>query len=345
MTIFLKRRNKTYYVVIRENGRERAFSAGTSNKQDAEAIKAKILVEMKEGRWFDKPKGEYLTVRELLAKYIEEYSKLNKRSWRTDEYLARKIGPEFENVRIADLTPGRLDLYVNGRRKDGVTDTTIRLELQLLKHALRLALERWDLVKDTPFRRFALPRPNPGRIRAFSGQEVERVLSQLSERMKRIVTFALNTGLRLTNIASLKWAQVDFVNRVITIPAEEHKNKKAHTLPMNSTVFSLLQAVKTERDNRNVVSLASAVNVFLSGMGEPYTSAGISDNFRRALERAGIEDATFHDLRHTFCTELAARGGTPQDIMFAAGHSDLRSTMRYTHRRMDRLRQVVGLLD
>jgi site-specific recombinase XerD len=68
-------------------------------------------------------------------------------------------------------------------------------------------------------------------------------------------------------------------------------------------------------------------------------------NFARLVKRAGLRPIGWHDLRHTFCSHLAMRGASPKAIQELAGHSDLKTTMRYMHLAPSHLREAIHLLE
>jgi integrase len=67
--------------------------------------------------------------------------------------------------------------------------------------------------------------------------------------------------------------------------------------------------------------------------------------FRKALEKAKIENFRFHDLRHTFGSRLAQAGVDTFTIMKLMGHKDIRSTLRYMHHSMESLRRGVEAME
>lgn len=83
----------------------------------------------------------------------------------------------------------------------------------------------------------------------------------------------------------------------------------------------------------------------------PATTGGKIDQswvvqqFPRFLEKSGIADCRFHDLRHTFGTRLAQAGVDLYLIMKLMGHRDIRSTMRYMHHNTESLRRGISVLD
>jgi integrase len=142
-----------------------------------------------------------------------------------------------------------------------------------------------------------------------------------------IALVAISTGLRRGNIVDLRWSQVDFEARIITIPRT--KNDDPLVMPLNKSALAVLKAVPHTGDrlfpgvNGNMVSMA----------------------FRRAVKRAGIHDFHFHDLRHTFASWLRMAGHDIRTIQKLLGHKDLRMTIRYENLPTEFDREAVEGLD
>ena len=355
-SVFLKRRkdSRYWFVVVRKDGKESTFSTKTERRREAEAIRNKVATELREGRWFDKPSGANITLKALLEKYLAEYvAETNRpKTLGFKANLARSLITRLGGLKLTEVNPEILSKYADARRKDKrrtgdapISATTVRHELNMLDHAFNLAIKRWGYLRESPFARYEKPSANPGRDRYLSDDELNRLFMELPDEVAPIVTLGVHTGLRENNLINLRWDQVDMDKRIITIGADDHKNGHRHDVAMNDTVCSMLRDILAKRSNASVVSMRSAEYVFMSRLGKPYNASGFYSIFKRACKRAGIENARPHDLRHRFCSELAARGATVTDIQQAAGHRDIRMTMKYTHASLDRQRKVVGLLD
>ena len=82
--------------------------------------------------------------------------------------------------------------------------------------------------------------------------------------------------------------------------------------------------------------------VFSKHDGSPYRT--IRNGFNRAVQRAGIKNFTFHDLRHTFASHLVMRGVGLQTVKELLGHKDIKMTMRYAHLSMTYKQEAVNEL-
>ncbi len=85
--------------------------------------------------------------------------------------------------------------------------------------------------------------------------------------------------------------------------------------------------------------------VFTNSHGKKIDRYNLRRAFNSATKKAEIEDFTFHDLRHCFCTKLAQRGVDIYKIAKLAGHEDIRMTQRYSHYCPESLRDGVEALE
>lgn len=119
---------------------------------------------------------------------------------------------------------------------------------------------------------------------------------------------------------SLRWEKVDFQRNVIYVP--NSKTGRDYPVPMNQDVRSVMLALKRDTKGAEYVFINPKTN-------EPYTD--IKKAFAGACREAKIKDLRWHDLRHTFGTRLAEAGFSEATIAELMGHSDPKTTRRYTH--------------
>jgi integrase len=140
------------------------------------------------------------------------------------------------------------------------------------------------------------------------------------------VTVALNTGMRRGEIFSLTWDRVDFSRGVILL--ERTKSGRRRELPMNRATYDALVPLHAAQSVGRVFGQVTAKKAFMS-----------------AVERAGLGDFHFHDLRHTFASWLVMRGRPLKEVQELLGRQTIAMTMRYSHLSPDRLRDAVAALE
>jgi len=176
------------------------------------------------------------------------------------------------------------------------------------------------------------------RDRWLTEDEERSLLENSSEWLRDIVVFALNTGLRQGELLSLEWNRVNLFRRTILI--NKTKNGKPKTVPLNRNAMDVIARKADEK-----VRKLKNDFVFFSSHGTKIDRHNLRRAFNKATRKAEIENFTFHDLRHCFCTKLAQRGVDIYKIAKLAGHEDIRMTQRYSHHCPESLRDGVEILE
>jgi integrase len=170
------------------------------------------------------------------------------------------------------------------------------------------------------------------RVRFLDRQQAERLLSELPEHLAAIARFSLETGLCKANVTGVQWSQVDIVRRCAWTHPDQAKARKAIPVPLSSAAVALIR----EQIGKHVT------HVF-SYRGKPVTQVN-TKAWRLALERAGIEDFRWHDLRHTWAS-WHAQAGTPQNVLQELGGWQTAGMVRrYAHLSSDHLLAYVDRL-
>ena len=141
--------------------------------------------------------------------------------------------------------------------------------------------------------------------------------------------FSLLTGLRQGNVRDLAWPEVDLKGRKLWIRADQAKGGRAIAVPLSEAAVTVL---KGQEGNHH--------SLVFTYRGEPIGQVG-TRAWRGALERAGIKDFRWHDLRHTWASWHAQRG-TPQAVLQElGGWESAPMVRRYAHFSSEHLRSHV----
>jgi integrase len=323
-------RNGTWSIDYYFEGRRRREKIGLSKKL-AVTVLRKRQVAIAEGKYLDRKRQPRTTFDEMTQKYIE-WAKVNKRSWARDVRSFRYMAPFFSGKRLSEVTPFFIEGFKR-KRAEQVSKRTVDIELSLLKHMYTKAME-WGLAVENPARSVKLFRPHNERVRFLGEEEVARLLDACEEYFRSVVTVAVHTGMRVSEILGLRWPDVDFDSGLIRV--ENTKNGRPRKVPMNETTRGVLLDLK----KRSVCEW-----VFVQKDDRSRSLRDVRKPFKRALARAGITDFRFHDLRHTCASLLVMKGidlYTVQDIL---GHRDARMTQRYSHLSPLHRARAVSVLD
>jgi len=190
-----------------------------------------------------------------------------------------------------------------------------------------------------------LKKLNNARERYLSLDEAERLLDALKSNKRGRQTYnmsllSLFTGARFSEIASLRWADINLDQKSIFIG--ESKNGSPRTLFMNDEIYKMFKSLKSGKPSDLV---------FPSRTGKVMDQ--ISRLFFRTIEdlrlNEGIADARqrvcFHSLRHSFCSWAVLQGCDLYRLQKVVGHKTLEMTARYSHLAPDSGRAVVALVD
>jgi len=331
----LYKRGKVWWMSLNVHGKQIRRTTETSDRKLAEAIYSKVHVRLIEGKYFEQGEETQRTVAELLDRYEREHIP-KKASQRTLKGYLKNLRPFFGQDTLAEITPKVIVQYKAKRYQDGVKPATINRELALMKHAFNLAIKEWEWAKQNPVSRVSFEQENNKRDRWLRQEEEGRLLPACPLWVREIVLVALNTGMRMGEILSLRWETVDLFRRTVTILHSKNGDKR--TIPLNGHMFALLKEKLKDR-------VSSSEWIFPSQAATKRDGHGLRRAFRKALKTAMIQDFHFHDLRHSFATRLVQAGVDLYKVQKLLGHRSPVMTQRYAHHCSESLRDGVNVLD
>ena len=145
--------------------------------------------------------------------------------------------------------------------------------------------------------------------------------------------FALTTGLRLSNVVKLEWAQVNLDLKHAWVKGNESKNRKPIAIPLNNVAIEVLQQQLGNHPDR----------VF-TYLGRPFVAAN-TKAWKSALKRAEIEDFRWHDLRHTWATWQRQAGTPTHELQRLGGWKTAAMVERYAHVAPDNLAHAASRIN
>jgi len=265
---------------------------------------------------------------------------LTERSIAEHERAIRFLRDQFgDNRMIHKITP--LDVrrflgWYRHRKTKGQVVATATAN-KLLRECRRIFREAVDcqLIRSNPFAGIRQERVSQPVWHHVSPDEYHRLLEAApSLRWKGIIALAYCCGLRLGEILNLTWADVDFEAGMVRVIRKqgcreatdwEPKDKDARAVPIPKPVVDLLTSAQMSAKDRQVY-----VFVLERGpnIGKRLKRANIWRDFNVIRCRAGVPVCCVHDLRRSYCTNLA-RAIPMHVVQELAGHSDIRTTRRY----------------
>ena len=250
------------------------------------------------------------------------------------DHFGRKLVKSITYNDLEQFKLKRLETPTRNETRRSVR--TVNAELQMMSMLLNFAV-RNNWIERNPFKQgdsLITKAAENRRERTMTSDEESRLLNVcINERshLKAIIITAVDTGLRRGELFKLEWSELDFEQRMIRLPAQKAKTRKARSVAMTERVFKELSALREATPDHQS-------SVF-----------GISDNVKNswntACRLAEIKGLNFHDLRHTFVTRAIAAGIPVAEVMKASGHLTLTMLSRYLNPDTDSVKRVATALD
>lgn len=313
-----------WYVELAISGRKKikrsVGKVGQITKTVARQYENELKKKLRLGQ-LDMLQAEMPTLNEIKDDYLAYVRDVKKkRSWTRDAELLKPLCKIFGSKKLSDISTKDIEEFKSLRIKE-VSPATVNRSLSVLRHLFNLA-KRWKkFFGENPVSIAGMLEENNLVERILSPQEQDRLLESSISYLRPIIFTALNTGMRRGEILGLRWSEVDFQNNFITVVQSNSKSKKQRKIYMNTALRKMLMELKLKSP--------SGEYVFVDTEGDGIKT--VRTAFEAACRRAGLGGLRFHDLRHTAATRMVESGANIVAISKILGHSDIKTTMRYTH--------------
>ncbi len=299
-----QRENGIWYIDIKLESRQRVRrSSGTKNKQAAKELHDKLKHEL----WRKEHLGEK-------SKILWDQAALR---WIKEKGKKKSIADDISKLRLLTQFRG---VYLHSIDREFIMTVVDTLEcgestknryLALIRSILNAAMKKWGWLDKVPH--IEMFKENEGRIRWLYPEEAQKLIDVVRPAYYAdLIVFSLNTGLRQRNLLDLKWSQVDLQRKVAWYHPDEMKAGKALGVALNDTALAVIER---QRGNHPIF-------VFVNKRRNPIGEIN-SRYWKVSLERAGIEDFTWHDLRHTWASWLIQRGVPLRVLQEMGGVEDI----------------------
>jgi integrase len=317
----LYRRGRTWWARVQRNNAEFRRSLKTTNKVTARNRLGTWLKNLDATEFGEKPRRSF---EEVSERFIKEHLTAIKPKAATRYGVSLKnLSLHFGTKYIHEITPSALADFETARRSQGVTPSTIRRDLWCLSSMLT-SCEDWEWIEDGSnfipryLRRRAkrgLKEGNP-RTRYLTVEEEKRLLAATTEAVGQAITLAIETGLRLDELFSLQWWQVD-AQRGIIQTTTRTKNGKARMVPLTKRSAQILAQLKRYDSTPFVLVNPDTKTRYVQ----------MTKGLKAAMRRANIADFRWHDLRRTAgCRWLQRDGKSMAEVCILLGHSSIQVT-------------------
>jgi len=330
---------KSFIIKYRHAGRQGIHKIGPYGPltvEQARKMATAFLGELAQGIDPATRKAQDMTFADLANRYMEDYSKVHKKSWQHDQRrLDSRLLPTFGGRTITSITRQEVIRY---HQKIGaeVGIYAANRELALLSTMFEYARE----IELIPF-----DHSNPARLverfketsrEVFISRETElpRLLEVLEQEpnvyVRSAILLFLLTGCRKTELLSSKWEWVNWDRRELRLP--DTKSGRPHVVPLVDAAIEILRGLPRQAGNDYVFPS-------LTHPGKRFQS--IDPHWRRIRAAAGLEHVHLHDLRRSIGSWMAADGVSLYVIGRVLGHADVNTTQIYARLKEDPARAAL----
>lgn len=248
------------------------------------------------------------------TKWIEETS--HKKDHRCDKAKLRWIGQFWQHKRMQEID--RETVIELARIKARTAKpATVNRYLALIRAILRRAAREWQWIDKPPYIR--LVHEPARRIRWLNPEQAKVLLEELPPHQQAPMIFALSTGLRAANVVGLTWDQIDLKRRVCWFFGDQTKNGEDISISLNDNAMAVLHARRFVHDKYVFTYNGKPIKRFTTRA------------WYKALDRAGISNFRWHDLRHTWASWLVQEGVPLYALQEMGGWKTPCMVRRYAH--------------
>ncbi len=353
-SIYQRKEDKKWVASVTLDSGKRKVFYGKTRKEAHEKLQ-KALQEQKQGKLVA---TQSQTVEQYLAYWLMIHKKnVRPRTHeRYEEIVPLHLVPTLGKVRLDKLTPHHLEMLYTNKLESGLSGTTVAAIHNFLHTALDGAVRQETLSRNV-CDLVSSPRKNHEEIKPLNPEQIYKLLEAAKGHINEaLFILALATGMRRGELLGLKWQDIDFDNNVLHV---RRTLSRVPTKMVEEVGASYVETeTKTKLSRRSIVLIHFAIEalkqhkskqlvikqqagdlwenhdyVFCSPTG---TYLGPGHNalvqLKKLLEKAGLPDIRFHDLRHSAATALLSMDIHPKIVQEILGHSEIGMTMNiYSH--------------
>jgi len=316
---------------VRRKG-HKSISETFLTKAQAVAWARKIEAEMDARRFNDTRGLANLTLKDLIDWYFEEIGAAHPFG-KNKIAVLRTWQRNHGQLNLADLTADYLTTFIRNRRKAGASGITISIDLIYLASVLKSARDLRKLPIDlepitsarSNMAHLKISTKAKERARRPTEKEITDLCDYLDKHsilpMRDIIQFAIESAMRIDEIARLRWVDLNEADKTIIIRDRKHPRQKQgndQEVPLLGKTYKIIQRQPKPE------SITADSRIF------PVKVETITTIFPRAKNALGIKDLHFHDLRHEGVSRLFEQGYQIHEVALVSGHRDWKMLARYT---------------
>lgn len=318
----IRNRNGRWHVQVRRSG-TKSVNRTFTLKSDA-LLWAREQERAIELDGYEKPNKELLddTLSDLLDRYEKEIA-CNKKSYPVERYYFDLIRRQpFAGLTLKNIQASDIQNWIYERNKTHQPASTVRVA-GIIERVINIAIKNWDYpLAHNPMRKVMKPASTAKPILRLSPNTLQKLRSP-SSKIGWIVLFALETGIRRSEIANLKWSDINLTEQLVYV--SKTKNGYARHVPLSSRSIEAIQHMNVN-------------NEYVFGM----SSNAIRLAWQRLKNLQQIDGVRFHDLRHEAISRMFERGLTMAEVAMLSGHRTVSQLFRYAHADIQKVREKLA---
>lgn len=277
------------------------------------------------------------------------------------ERYHRNISKVIGKMLLIDVKPIHCQKIFSDMADEGYKTTTIYQTRIALYNMLDFAKEN-DVIINNPCKKSVksdMGQPSDKKEALTIDVQRKFLEAARDQSYENQYRFVLQTGLRTGELVGLKWDDIDFKNKTLTISRTmEYRYKVGEwrigppksgsgyrTVPLTDEAIRILKAQKEKNSKIKVIPMEWADQVFLCRKGEPVKNSTYDTALFKICDKVGIKRFSMHVLRHTFATRCIEAGMMPKTLQKILGHSNIGITMNlYVHITEDEKHKEIELV-
>ena len=314
-----KASSKNYWIEYYLEGKRTRERIGRS-KQAAENRLREVQTAKAEGRNIRKNKNSLITLGNLRDWYLDLSEVKQRRSFSSIKKCLRICVDGIGDIPVSQLTQNRLELFrkkrlteISERKGRPVKPSTVNRDVANLRAMLNKALDH-SKIESNLIGWIKQLEENNVRERVLSPEEFETLYLHCPASLKGLVLIAYYLPMRQAEIMNLTWQEIDLKTGFIRLGGERTKNKTGRVIPLHPRIVDFFKSFPRPIHGGYIFGQSRRFN---------------RKAFNKAVEAAGINDLTFHDLRHCAINNLRLAGNDHYTIKQASGHKTDIAFQRY----------------
>jgi integrase len=325
-------KSSNWYIKRTVNGKDIFKSTGTSDLIQAEEIyhmvMSEILKDLKENAC-NRILGKSVPFSFVVERYLREISPSKSKGGRNDKNSSKPLLKRFGDSKIDGITKQDIYKYLDWR-KNSVSEKTgnplsgssINREKSFLSEIFKKAI-RWGYIDDNLVLGIEGYSENK-RERYLTDEEFGGALQNMKEDHSDMFLTVYHTAQRTGRIYQLGWPQIDLEKRIVRFENTSKNKRVPEELWINDALCEIL--LKRKRNRRTL-----SPYVFYSKNLKPYNDSGARKIWKKACEKANIDNSVPYDIRHKAITDMKKAGFNDAFVSHVTAQSDPRTIKRYTH--------------